>query len=176
MAVSIFSSNFWQKKNDFFVNMCILVPITSNRGSCCCPVLNVWVVPALWYCSGVLILWDVSYALRVQYSLWFSFHYSTTLQCGSALERFVMNRAFILLSSTSLAYLLSAAARTVSLCLALSWALQTFRCISSGARTWHWSVHYSVVEPAYLPLVFFKLVSSHGFYWRYSLWLTWLSL
>lgn len=56
-------------------------------------------------------------------SVWFTSCYSTTLQRGRTKESFLMNRAFILLVSAPLVYLLSVAARAESLCSALSWAL-----------------------------------------------------
>ncbi len=71
-----------------------------------------------------MVLWDDFFCLICSlFILWFSFLYSATLQHGSTLERSAMNTAFILLASAPLVYLLSVAARAVSLCLALSQAL-----------------------------------------------------
>lgn len=110
---------------------------------------------------------------------WFSSFYFTTLQCGSSPEHSVMNRAFILLASVHLLYLLSLAARTERLCLALSWALhmdivmyffssQDLTLISSPLCCWA-----SLLTSLW---VFFILAFNCTFHWGYWVWLASLIL
>lgn len=127
---------------------------SSQPHSCVLKPLSIEVVG--WFCF-------LLNAFSTLFSLWLSFCSFTILQRGSIKESCVVNRAFILLASAPLVYLLSVAANAENLCLALSWALhmdiQTL--FASVARTGHWCVHPSVVEPASI-LCVFKLASNRS--------------
>lgn len=176
-------------------NVCILVPSTSWCGSChfavqfsvggllCCDGdwLLFWensVVSLTFRCVSPLprglVLWDdlfFSYSLPVLFSLWFSFHYCTTLHRGS--ESPLMNRAFILLTSATLMDL-SVAGRAVSHCFALSWALHMniqMYFFSSQDLTLIFPPLCSWASLLTTLCVFFILACSRGFHWGYWLWL-----